>query len=371
MHDALLSGHLGTKKTREKTLQRFYWYEMRDDIKNWIMKCDICAANKKPNKNPRAPLGNMAVGAPLDRLATDILGPLPQTLRGNQYILVTTDHFTKWVEIYAVPDQTAETCAQKLLDEVISRFGCPLTIHSDQGRNYESEIFKKLCHILEIRKTRTSVRNPRCNGQVERFNRTLLRMIKAYLRGEQENWDLHLGCLAAAYRATPHESTGLTPNLLMLGREVRLPAELAFGYVQNKTRGNFTSYGEYVDLIRDRMHHAHQIARKHLQSAARRQKDLYDARVSQSTYQPGDLIWLIADSRKIDMSPKLQNMYDGPYVVKRTISCLNYMIQLDPYGKEKLVHHNKLKKYAGETPPRWTIKASKVAVLESRTIKEH
>ncbi|KAL3836268.1 hypothetical protein ACJMK2_026870 [Sinanodonta woodiana] len=119
------------------------------------------------------------------------------------------------------------------------------------------------------------------------------------------------------------------------------------------------------------MHHAHQIARKHLQSAARRQKDLYDARVSQSTYQPGDLVWLIADSRKINVSPKLQNMYDGPYVVKRTISCLNYLIQLDPYGKEKLVHHNKLMKYAGENPPRWTIKASKVAVLESRIIKEH
>ncbi|KAK3582811.1 hypothetical protein CHS0354_035749 [Potamilus streckersoni] len=84
-------------------------------------------------------------------------------------------------------------------------------------------------------------------------------MIKAYLRGEQEDLDLHLDSLAAAYPATPHESTGLTPNLLMLGREVRLPVELAFGYARNQTGGNFISYGEYV-LIRERMHHAHQVA---------------------------------------------------------------------------------------------------------------
>ena len=124
---------------------------------------------------------------------------------------------------------TAEVCAQKLLNEVISRWGCPLSIHSDQGRTYESRVFKELCRMLEIRKTRTSARNPRGDGQAERFNRTLLRMIKAYLCGEQTEWDLHLGCLAGAYRATPNESTRLTPNMLTMGREVRLPAELVFG----------------------------------------------------------------------------------------------------------------------------------------------
>ena len=83
--------------------------------------------------------------------------------------------------------------------------------------------------MLEVRQTRTSVRNPRGNGQAERFNRTLLRMIKAYLRGEQRQWDLHLGCLAGAYRATPNESTRMTPNLFTISREVRLPEELVSG----------------------------------------------------------------------------------------------------------------------------------------------
>ena len=87
----------------------------------------------------------MLVGAPLDRLGTDFLGPLPLTSRGNRFILVVTDYFTKWVEIFAVPDQTAVTTAEVILNEVIARFGCPYEIHSDQGRNYESTIFTELC----------------------------------------------------------------------------------------------------------------------------------------------------------------------------------------------------------------------------------
>ena len=220
--------------------------------------------------NSTCTLGKMQVGAPLDRISTDFLVPLPLTPRRNRFILLATDHFTKWVEITAVPDQTASTCANKLLNEVISRYGCPLSIHSDQGRCYESSIFAELCRLLEIKKTRTSPRNPECNGQAERFNRSLLRMIKSYLQGKQENWDLNLGCLAAAYRSTPQMSTGLTPNLLMLGREVRLPAELMYGSQCNEN-WETQSYGQYVDHLRNKMQHAHEVVRKHLASSAKRQ----------------------------------------------------------------------------------------------------
>ena len=157
----------------------------------------------------------MLVGAPLDRLATDILGPFPESTKGNKYILAVTDYFTKWVEVYAIPDQSAITCAEVILDEFIGRYGCPYNIHSDQGRNYESTVFMELCRLLEIQKTQTSPYNPRCNGQVERFNRTLVSMIKSFLKGKQREWDRNLGSLAGAYRATVHESTGMTPNMLM------------------------------------------------------------------------------------------------------------------------------------------------------------
>ncbi|CAG2243204.1 Retrovirus-related Pol polyprotein from transposon 17.6,Retrovirus-related Pol polyprotein from transposon 412,Retrovirus-related Pol polyprotein from transposon 297 [Mytilus edulis] len=150
-HDCILSGHLGSKRTAQKLLQKYYWYNLKEEVNNYIMRCDICEANKFPQKKPKAPLGSLLTGAPLDCLATDILGPLPTTPRNNKYVLVVTDHFTKWVEIFPVPNQNAETCASVILNEVIARFGSPLSIHSDQGRNYESNIFKELCRMLEVR----------------------------------------------------------------------------------------------------------------------------------------------------------------------------------------------------------------------------
>jgi hypothetical protein len=295
----------------------------------------------------------MLVGGTLDRLSTDILGPFPETPRGNKYVLVVTDHFTKWVEIFAIPDQTAVTCAEKILNEVIGRFGCPLDLHSDQGRNYESQIFVELCRLLEIRKTRTSPGNPRCNGQAERFNRTLLRMIKAFLRGQQREWDRNLGCLAAAYRATPQDSTGMTPNLLMLGREVRLPAEVMFGSGTTHVGEEITSYGQYVDQLRDTMQKAHEVTRKNLNRAAVRQKETYDARLSFHKYTPGCLVWYQTDIGQLSITPKLRKPYEGPYLVIRNLGDLDYMIQMDASGKRKVVHHNRLKPYEGTRELKW------------------
>ena len=90
-------------------------------------------------------------------------------------------------------------------------------------------VFTELCRLLEIWKTGTSPYNPRCNGQVERFNQTLVGMIKSFLKGKQREWDRNLGSLAGAYRATVHESTGMTPNLVMFGKENQLPIEVILG----------------------------------------------------------------------------------------------------------------------------------------------
>ena len=156
MHASPLSGHLGRKRTIQKIRQQFYCYDLRHDVTLKLKRCDICAANKTPPKHPRASMGDMRTGAPMDRLCTDIMGPLPLTPRGNRYVLVVTDSFSKWVEIFPVPDQTASTCASIILNEVIARFSCPYDLHSDQGRNFESTIFRDLCQLLTIRKTRTS-----------------------------------------------------------------------------------------------------------------------------------------------------------------------------------------------------------------------
>lgn len=242
------------------------------------------------------------------------------------------------------------------MNEVIGRWGCPLDLHSDQGRNYESHIFAELCRLLEIRKTRTSAGNPRCNGQTERFNRTLLRMIKAYLKGQQRDWDKNLGCLAAAYRTVPHEATGMTPNLLMLGREVRLPAEVMFGSQTTKLE-EITTYGEYVEKLKERMQHAHELARKHLSAVGRRQKQSYDAKLSFHRYSEGDLVWYLTDIGQLHIAPKLRVPYEGPYLVVKKLNDLDYMIQMDEKGKKRVIHHNRLKPYQGSQKLKWAKQA--------------
>ena len=95
---------------------------------------------------------------------------------------MVSDYFTKWVEAYALPDQTAQTVADVLVRDFICRFGAPTYLHSDQGKNFESHLLKEVCQLLGIKKTRTTAYHPQCDGQVERFNRTLLQMLTGLIK---------------------------------------------------------------------------------------------------------------------------------------------------------------------------------------------
>ena len=131
-HDSVMSGHLGFKKSLSRIRQNYYWYKMKDSVRNYVLACKVCGARKRPQKSPRAPLKNYQQGAPLDRIAMDILGPFPISDQGNRYILVVGDTFTKWIEAYAIPDQCSATVAEKVVNEFISRYGAPFELHTDQ-----------------------------------------------------------------------------------------------------------------------------------------------------------------------------------------------------------------------------------------------
>ena len=126
------------------------------------------------------------VGAPLERVAVDVLGPLPTSSSGNKYILILGDYFTKWVEAYPLENQQAVTVAEVIVKELISRFGVPLQLHSDQGRNFEAELFQRMCELLGINKTRTTALHPQVDGMVERFNRTLENQLAIFMEHIKE-----------------------------------------------------------------------------------------------------------------------------------------------------------------------------------------
>ena len=133
-------------------------------------------------------------------------------------------------------------------DQFICRFGIPLAIHTDQARDFTGKVMGGLCRALRIDKTRTCPWNPRSDGQCERFNRTIETMLRQTVSPDQTDWDLLLPALCAAYRATRHESTGESPNMMMLGRELPMPAEVAFGRPGGSTIRSPTFYvGDLMD----------------------------------------------------------------------------------------------------------------------------
>ena len=175
IHITETAGHLGVKKTLQRVKERFYWPGCTKDVKDWCRACDHCASNERPTHKPQAPLKTYNVGAPLERIALDSLGPLPDSDLGNKYILIIGDYFSKWTEAYAIPNQEATTVARVLVEEFVACFGILRQIHSNHGRNFESKVFQEMCKSLGMDKTRTTPLHPKSHGMVERFNRTIYR----------------------------------------------------------------------------------------------------------------------------------------------------------------------------------------------------
>ncbi|VDI06860.1 Hypothetical predicted protein [Mytilus galloprovincialis] len=122
VHNTVTGGHLGVRKTLSKIKQRYFWYKMRQDVKFWCTKCDICASKKAPCKKPKAPMKQYLVGAPWERMAIDILGPLPISVNNNRYLMVVQDYFSKWTEAIPIPDTEAVTVAKEICGKNSNHF---------------------------------------------------------------------------------------------------------------------------------------------------------------------------------------------------------------------------------------------------------
>ena len=279
----------------------------------------------------------------------DILGPLPLTSRGNKYVLVVSDYFTKWTESYALPNQEASTVAEKLVDEFICRFGVPRELHSDQGRNFESLVMSEVCKLLQIEKTRTTPLHPQSDGQVERFNKTLVEMLRGKIREDQTDWDLQLPSCMMAYRCAVHESTGETPNQLMLGREVEVPLDV----LTEPPPDLPPLQTDYANALKQKMAGAHEAARYHLSKAAVRQKRNYDKTSQRQTFCRGDSVWLHNVRRKKGLSPKLSCPWEGPYLVTSVLSDVTFRIQKSSRSKPKVIHADRIRPYLGPPLKSW------------------
>lgn len=345
MHGGTSGAHLGINKTLAKVRERFYWVHCREDVEKWCRMCTTCGASKGPITRSRGYMKQYNVGAPFERIAIDVAGPFPQTENGNKYILVAMDYFSKWPEVYAMPNQEATTVARVLVDNLVCRFGVPLELHSDQGRNFESNIFQELCRLLGIHKTRTTALHPQSDGMVERFNRTIEEYLSKVVERHQKDWDRHIPLLLLAYRASIHETTGQTPAKVVLGRDLRLPRDLVFG----TPRETVSDVNGYVEALRESMLETHALVRNRIKIVSDRMKAQYDVRANHGGFVEGDLVWLYNPQRKKRLSPKLIPVWEGPYKIIKKINDVVYRIQRSSRSKMKVVHLNRLCEFQGDT----------------------
>ena len=163
---------------------------MAAQITDFVKSCVVCAQSKLDPNHRKAPLQSIEVNEPFVFWALDYICPIQETARGNKHLLVMMDHSTKWCEVFPTKDQQASTVAKILVFRVFSRFGPPSVLHSDQGRNFESNLMQDVCGLMGIHKSRATACHPQGGGLVERQNRTLQGILAAFVSAHKDDWDL-------------------------------------------------------------------------------------------------------------------------------------------------------------------------------------
>lgn len=235
------------------------------------------------------------------------------------------DYFSKWTEAFPLPNHKAQTVAKMLVEQWVCHLGAPCTIYTDQGRNFESNLFKEMRHLLNIHKTRTSPYHAQSDGLVERFNRTLLSMLSLFVGENQANWDVLLPYVMLAYRSSIHSSTGFTPYKVLFGQEIVLPVDIMLNL---GGEDRLSSVTEYVSRLRDTLSTVVDTVRGYQIKASGRQKEAFDVKVKWQYYSDGVLVRVRSKARKRGVCPKLQRRFKGPYRVVERLTNVLYCVVL-------------------------------------------
>ncbi|GFU74472.1 retrovirus-related Pol polyprotein from transposon 17.6 [Trichonephila clavipes] len=228
----------------------------------------MCQVNNYKNALPAGRFIPIISNYPNEIVTLDLLGPYPASRgRRNRYILVITDHFSKWAEIIPLKKASARVIVDTFFDNFISRSGAPVKLISDNDPQFISDIFERLSDRLGIRHIKTVVYRPQAN-RIERVNRDLVQMIANYVNEQHDTWDQFLREFAYAIRTAVHETTRNTPAELFLGRKLITPfqklvvksdgTELAFGDIERlfdeatrNTKAKHEKWEKYTERRRD------------------------------------------------------------------------------------------------------------------------
>ena len=340
-HDSLFAGHLGVFRTVFRLQSRMYWPGLRQDVRTNLASCTVCLARKSPCPR-RAPMGHVAVRRRWDQVAMDLLDMSITSAKGNRYVLVMVDCFSRWTEACPLPDKTVLSVADAFFQNIVCRFGMPSVIHSDQGREFENKVMQELCLY-----SRTTPYHPESDGLVERFNRTLLMILAMFAGENKDDWDDLLPAVMMAY----HASTGFSPYRLMFGEECTLPMDIGLPRQDPEPPAEISS--PFAVWVRDALEVAFDQVHRHSGQAVQRQKRLYDQRTVRRLFAIGDWVMCYYPAAK---KCKLNSVWVGPFLV---VSIIGWAvgIQKHPDLPVILIHCQDVKKVPQPSGMRLWIKS--------------
>ena len=366
-------GHLGHERVVDLCQQRFYWPHLSSDVKNYIQKKCRCVANKAPNVQERAPLVPIEATHPFQMVSIDFLHLDP--CKGKyEYVLMVTDHYTRFCQMYATKSKSSKAAADKLFNEFILQFGYPEKIHHDKGPEFNSKLFAELHRLTGIRASNTTPYHPAGDGQVERLNRTLINMLKSLSGNAKKDWKSYLPKLAFAYNSTVHKSTGYSPFYLLFGRRSVLPIDLAFEEVEVGQGVDRLTHKQFVMEWHKAMEEARELAGYKIEKSAGYNKKKYDLKAKAVDLAVGDRV-LMKNVRERGGTGKLKSFWEETLftVVEKRENVPVYRIQSLKDGRDtRLIHRNLLLK-CNELPDdvfeEEGSKADKINKVVPKTIK--
>lgn len=279
-HNSPTGGHLGRGKTYERMLSRYWWPGMYTDTCDWIATCSFCNRRKPSPYGRVGQLHPLNCKEPFGMLGMDLMGPLPETSKGNRYVMVVTDYLTRWVEAFPLKAKKAITIASILYREIFARYGAPSSILTDQGKEFNNGLLSALCLSYGIKKLMATTKKSSTNGLVERFNRTLIGMLAIQANLDHATWDDHLHSCLYAYRASRQESTGKSPYELLFGTKMKMPIDVATAgdsvqallKARDKVKEDLGS--EFVDLETQALTEVRTLTREIAREQAQRQLNI-------------------------------------------------------------------------------------------------
>ncbi|CAF2896967.1 unnamed protein product [Rotaria sp. Silwood2] len=319
-HDTAANGaHFGRNKTLHKIKQRYFWPSMYTDIENYVKSCIPCAQfNPRRHKTP----GTLRPIPPPEGVwqlvSMDFHGPItPTSQRGNKYIICLTDVLSKFVITKAVRDNTAQTAVRFLKEDIISKFGTPRCILTDNGTHFTSTLMDALIQQVGATHLYSTPYHPQTNGQVERYNSTMDAKIAALSNLRKTDWDDQLPFVTFNYNASIHTSTKQIPFEMMYGRSPVLPFD------HQDTNVTLSHDSEHVRKLRQFLSQLNEQAKIHITKNQERYKQRYDENRSDPSYSIGDLVLV----KTLHIRSKFDTRYEGPFRIIQIITPKTFIVQ--------------------------------------------